>query len=134
MPDATNNETDTESMNNIRMANDRLEDEASTDFSDISEDENQTSNTIRSLRTSHPDDWMSDEKASQVLHKLQKVINGNTANNQGEKANATARLQEVVTDAQYSLNLAFAAGTSYDSRHRSTRRSAICRKTTRWRV
>ena len=56
LPDATNNETDTEYMNNIRMANDRLEDEASTDFSEISEDENQTSNTIRSLRTSHPDD------------------------------------------------------------------------------
>ena len=86
------NETDTESMNNIRMANDRLEDEASTDFSEISEDENRTSYTIRSLRTSHPDDWMTDEKASQVLQKLQKVINGNTANNQGEKANATARL------------------------------------------
>ena len=28
-----------------------------------------------------------------------------------KKANATARLQEVVTDAQYSLDLAFAAGT-----------------------
>ena len=54
---------------------------------------------------------MTDEKASQVLHKLQKVINGNTANNQGEKANATARLQEVITDAQYSLDLGFAAGT-----------------------
>ena len=54
---------------------------------------------------------MTDKKASQVLHKLQKVINGNTANNQGEKAIATARLQEVVTDAQYALDLAFAAGT-----------------------
>ena len=41
-------------MNNIRMANDRLEDEASTDFSEISEDENQTSNTIRSLRIRAP--------------------------------------------------------------------------------
>ena len=39
------------------------------------------------------------------------MINGNTANNQGEKANATVRLQEVVTDAQYSLDLAFAVGT-----------------------
>ena len=111
LPDATNNETDTESMNNIRMVNDRLEDEASTDFSEISEDETQTSNTIRSLRTSHPDYWITDEKASHVLHKLQKVINGNTANNQSEKANATARLQEVVTDAQYALDLALAAGT-----------------------
>ena len=63
------------------MANDRLEDEASTDFSEISEDENQTGNTIRSLRTLHPNDCMSDEKAIQVLHKLQKVINGNTAKN-----------------------------------------------------
>ena len=38
------------------------------------------------------------------------MINGNTANNQGEKDNATARLQEVVTVAQYALDLAFAAG------------------------
>ena len=60
---------------------------------------------------SHPDDWKSNEKASQVLHKLQKVINGNTANKQGEKSNATTRLQEVISDAQYSLDLAFAAGT-----------------------
>ena len=60
---------------------------------------------------SHPNDWMSDEKASQVLHKLQKVINGNTAKNQCDRANATARLQEVITDGQYSLDLAFAAGT-----------------------
>ena len=49
---------------------------------------------------------MSDEKAIQVLHKLQKVINGNTAKNQCDRANATARLQEVVNDAQCSLDLA----------------------------
>ena len=73
------------------MTNDRLEDEASTDLSKISEDEPQTSNTVRSLRTLHPDDWMSDEKAIQVLHKLQKVINGNTANNQGKKSQCNCK-------------------------------------------
>ena len=61
------------------MKNERLEDDASTDFSEISEDENQTGVTIRSLRTAHPDDWMSDEKADMVIYKVTKVINGKTA-------------------------------------------------------
>ena len=42
LPDATNNETDTESMNNIRIMNDKLEDNASSDMSEINEDEPQT--------------------------------------------------------------------------------------------
>ena len=78
MPDATNNETDTESLNNIRMANDRLEDEASTDFSEISDDEDQTGITIRRLRTAHSDDWLSDKKAEEIINKVKKVINGKT--------------------------------------------------------
>ena len=71
--DATNYETDSESLKNIRLANDRIEDEASTDFSEISEDEIQTGNTLRSLRTSHPDDWLSDEKVDEIIHKVNKL-------------------------------------------------------------
>ena len=72
--DATN-ETDSESLKKIRLKNERLGDDASTDFSEISEDEDQTGITIRSLRTAHSDDWLSDEKAEEIIHKVRKVIN-----------------------------------------------------------
>ena len=59
----------------------------------------------------YPGDWFSDEKATQILHNVQIVINGNKTKNKDDKAGATARLREVVSDAQYSMDLAFAAGT-----------------------
>ena len=93
------------------MKNERLGDDASTDFSEISDDEDQTGITIRSLRTGNSDDWLSDEKAEEVTYKVRKVINGKTATDKKEKAEAFGKLQEVVTDEQYSLDLAFAAGT-----------------------
>ena len=111
LPDATNNETDTESMNNIRIMNDKLEDDASSDMSEIDEDEPQTGGTVRKLRTSHPDDRLTDEEADQTLKKLQRVIQGNTTDKHGEKAKATSRLQEVIADAQYALDLAFSVET-----------------------
>ena len=52
MPGINENGTDTESLNNIRLANNKLEDDASTDVSEISDDVNE----IRRLRTVHPDD------------------------------------------------------------------------------
>ena len=76
----------------------------STDFSEISDDEDQTGTTIRKLRTAHPDDWLSDEKAEGIIHKVRKVINDKTAIDKKEKADAFGKLQEVITDAQYSLD------------------------------
>ena len=66
VPDATNNETATESMNNIRIMNDNLNDDVSSDMSEISEDEPQTGATVRKLRMSHPDDRLTDEEAEQI--------------------------------------------------------------------
>ena len=85
--DATN-ETDSESLKNIRLTNSRPKDDASSDFLEISEDENQTDATIRSLRAAHSDDWLSDNKTDKVIDK------------------------EIVTDAQYLQVFAFTAGTS----------------------
>ena len=70
------------------MANNNLEDDASTDVSEISDDVDE----IRKLRTAHPEDWLSDEKATEVLRNVQIVINGNKTKN--DKANATTRLRE----------------------------------------
>ena len=72
MPGINKNGTDTESLNNIRLANNNLEDDASTDVSTISDDVNQ----IRILRTANPNDWLTDEKAFEILHNVQIVING----------------------------------------------------------
>ena len=91
LPDATNNETDTESMNNIRIMNDKAEDDASSGMSEVEEEEPQAGRTVRNLRTIHPDDWLTDEKADQTLDKLKKGIQGNTTNKYGEKAKATSR-------------------------------------------
>ena len=111
VPDATNNETDMESMNNIRIMNDNLNDNASSDMSDISEDEPQAGAAIRKLRTSHPDDRLTDEKAEQALRTMKGVIQGNTDERQDGKTKAVLRLQEVITDAQYALDLVFSVGT-----------------------
>ena len=83
----------------------------STDFSEISDDEDQTGTTIRRPRIAHSDDWLSDEKAEEIIHKVRKVINDKTATDKRKKADAFGKLQEVISDAQYSLDLAFAAGT-----------------------
>ena len=42
---------------------------------------------------------------------MQIVINGNRTKNKNDKANATARLREIISDAQHSMDLPFAAGT-----------------------
>ena len=78
----------TQSLKNKRLKNERLEDDASTDFSEISDDEDQTGIAIRRLRTAHSDDWLSDEKADEVIYKVKKVINGKTAIDKKEKADA----------------------------------------------
>ena len=100
-----------EPLRNIRLKNERHRYDAYTDFSEISDDEEQNSITIRRLRTAHSDEWLSDEKAEEIIHKVKKVINGKTDIDKKEKADAFEKLQEVVADAQYSLDLAFAAGT-----------------------
>ena len=91
--DTTNNETDTESMNNIRIMNDNLNDDASSDMSEISEDEPQASATVRKLRTSHPDNRLTGEKAEEALRTIKGVIQGNTDERQDGKAKAVSRLQ-----------------------------------------
>ena len=91
--------------------NDKLNDDASSGMSEIWEDEPQASATVRKLRTSHPDDRLTDEKAEEALRTIKRVIQGNTDERQDEKAKAVSRLQEVITDAQNALDLAFSVGT-----------------------
>ena len=107
MPGINENGTDTESLNNIRLANNNLEDDASTDVSTISDDVNQ----VRILRTANPNDWLTDEKAFETLRNVQIVINGDKTKSKDDKYNATAMFREVISDTQYAMDLAFVAGT-----------------------
>ena len=111
IPDATNNETDTESSNNVRMMNYDHDDNASSDMSEVDEDEAMTGTTVRKLRTAHPDDRLTDEKAEQDLRTIKGVIQGKTNESRDTKTKAVLKLQEVITDAQYALDLAFSAET-----------------------
>ena len=60
IPDGTNNETNTESLNNVRMMNNDLNDNASSDMSEVDEDEAMTGTTVRKLWTANSDDSLTE--------------------------------------------------------------------------
>ena len=106
-PGTYESETDSESLTKIRLANDILEDDASTEVSTISDDANQ----VRILRTANPSDWLTDEKAIQILHNVQIVINGDTTKSKDDRSNAVNMFRDVISEAQHAMDLAFIAGT-----------------------
>ena len=61
-------------MRNIRVLNANLDEDALSDISEVSEDGPQTGATVRKMRTSNPEDMLTDEKAEQVLRTLEEVI------------------------------------------------------------
>ena len=73
--------------------NNDLDDNALSDMSEVDEDE-----------------AMTDDKAEQDLRTINGVIQGITNETRDEKTKAVSKFQEVITDAQYALDLAFAAG------------------------
>ena len=106
-PDTNESETDSESLAKIRLANDILEDDASTEVSTISKDVNK----VRMLRTSHPSDWLTDERAQEVIHNVQTVINRETTKNEYDRSDAVKMFRNVISEAQHAMDLAFVAGT-----------------------
>ena len=85
IPDATINEADTESMRNIRIMNGNLDEDALSDISEVSEDCPQIVMTVRNIRTSNPEDMLTDEKAEQALRTLEEVIQSRANKKQDEK-------------------------------------------------
>ena len=57
------NESDSESLARIKLANINHEDDTSTIISTISDDISE----VRRLRTMNPDDWLTDERAQEVI-------------------------------------------------------------------
>ena len=76
-------------------------------MSTISDDANQ----VRILRTANPSDWLTDEKAIQILHNVQIVINGDTTKSKDHRSNAVNMFRDVISEAQHAMDLAFIAGT-----------------------
>ena len=76
-------------------------------MSTISDDANQ----VRILRTANPSDWLTDEKALEILHNVQIVINGDTTKSKDDRSNAVNMFRDVISEAQHAMDLAFIAGT-----------------------
>ena len=76
-------------------------------MSTISDDANQ----VRILRTANPSDWLTDEKAQEILHNVQIVINGDTTKSKDDRSNAVNMFRDMISEAQHAMDLAFIAGT-----------------------
>ena len=63
------------------------------------------------MRTSNPEDILTDEKAEDALRTLEKVVQNKANENQDAKTKAVSRFREVVTDTQIALDVVFSAGT-----------------------
>ena len=96
------NESDSESLAKIRLANNNLEDDASTEVSTISEDASE----VRLLRISHTNDWLTDERVQDVIDNIQTVIR-----HRDDKSDAVKMICNMMIEAQQGMDSAFAAGT-----------------------
>ena len=72
--------------------NTNLDDDALSDISEVSEDCPQTITTVRNIRTSNPEDMLTDEKAEQVLRILEELIQRKANVKQDEKTKAVSKL------------------------------------------
>ena len=99
------NESDSDSLARIKLANINHEDDASTIISTISDDVSD----VRRLRTMHISDWLTDERAQEVIDKAHKLVNQGA--NRNVKPEAMKVICDTISTAQEGLDLAFAAGT-----------------------
>ena len=76
------NESDSESLARIKMANNSHEDDNSTVISTISDDVSE----VRRLRTMHISDWLTDERAQEVIEKVHTLVNQGTNRNMRPEA------------------------------------------------
>ena len=65
------NESDSDLLAKIKLANINHEEDASTIISTISDDVSE----VRRLRTLHINDWLTDERAQEIIDDVQTVVN-----------------------------------------------------------
>ena len=89
------NESDSESLAKIRLANDNLEDDASTEVSTISDDVSE----VRTLRTLHTNEWLTDDRVQEVIQNVQTVV-GREAKNRNVRSDAVKIVCNAINEAQ----------------------------------
>ena len=99
------NESDTESLKRIKIDNNDNTEDTSTAISTISDDISE----VRRLRTQNVSDWLTDERAQEVMDKTQAVLDQEP--DRYERQERVRRICDTISAAQEGLDLAFAAGT-----------------------
>ena len=99
------NESDSDSLARIKLANINHEEDASTIISTISDDVSE----VRRLRTLHINDWLTDERAQEIIDNVQTVVNQEATRN--VRSEAVKVVCDTINTAQEGMDLAFAAGT-----------------------
>ena len=100
------NESDSESLIKTKLANDNHEEDASTVISTISDDVSE----IRRLRTLHINEWLTDERAQEIIQNVQTVVS-QEAKNRHVQSEVIRVICDTIDIAQEGMDLAFAAGT-----------------------
>ena len=97
-------ESDSESLARVKLANDNPEDKTSDNMSSVTDDNNE----VRRLRTSHINEWLTDERVQEIMVNVQTVIKQGARDS---KADAIVAIGDTLIGAQQVMDLAFAAGT-----------------------
>ena len=64
------NESDSESLAKVKLANNNPEDDTSDNISSIADDDSE----VRRLRTSHIKEWLTDERVQEIMENVQTVV------------------------------------------------------------
>ena len=99
------NESDTEALAKVKLDNDDNGEDTSTVVSTISDDISE----VRRLRTMDINDWLTDERAQEVVEKTHAVLEQES--DRYVKQEGIRRICDTISTAQEGLDLAFAAGT-----------------------
>ena len=99
------NERDSESLAKIKLENNDNREDTSTVISTISDDISE----VRRLRTMDINEWLTDERAQEVIEKTSTVLE--QEEDIHAKQDSIRRICDTIGAAQEGLDLAFAAGT-----------------------
>ena len=99
------NESDTESLAKVKLDNIDHGEDTSTIVSTISDDISE----VRRLRTMNINDWLTDERAQEVVEKTHALLEQES--DRYVKQEGIRRICDTISTAQEGLDLAFAAGT-----------------------
>ena len=74
------NVTNSKPSESIRLTNDRLINDAPAECLEASQKGSRTDNAIRSLKVSHSNGWLSNEKPDEIIYKVTQTVNDKRTN------------------------------------------------------